>query len=307
MARIELDARFIVGIVEVERSLARDEQERRVIDSPFDAVVENFHRFFPFIELVLEEFLIFFRFDVRFVACPQGLHGIQRPRFRVFFFRCVFDDLAIGILRFFLGREIHGNRVTDIVGILLDQALEGHLVGVVFFTVIAVEVLAQAEDDRRAVFRFLTFFQAVFTIACGFPFISLFFAGLAGDDGDFIGDHEGRIEADAELADEVLVRAVCILGFLQFFQESLGAGLGDGAQVFHQILFVHAQAVIGDSQRVGIGVRRQMDFKGRVPFEKVAVGQRLVMQLVDSIGCVGNQFAQEDFVIRINRMDHQVQ
>ena len=225
----------------------------------------------------------------------------------MFFFRCVFDDLAIGILRFFLGREIHGNRVTDIVGILLDQALEGHLVGVVFFTVIAVEVLAQAEDDCRAVFRFLTFFQAVFTIASGFPLIRLFFTGLAGNDRDFIGDHEGRIETDAELADEVLIRAVCILSFLQFFQEGFRTGLGNRTQVFHQILFVHAQAVIRNRQRMGIGIRRQMDFKGRVAFEEVAVSQRLVMQLVDSIGCIGNQFTKEDFVIRINRMDHQVQ
>ena len=76
MARIELDARFIIGIVEVERSLARDEEQCRVIDGPFDAVVEDFHRFFPFVELMLEEFLIFFRFDIRFIARPQRLHGV---------------------------------------------------------------------------------------------------------------------------------------------------------------------------------------------------------------------------------------
>jgi len=225
----------------------------------------------------------------------------------MFFFRCVFDDLAVGVLRFFLGREVHGDRVADIVGILLDQALEGHFVGIVFFTVVAVEVLAQAEDDRRAVFRFLTFFQAVFAVASRFPFISLFFAGLAGDDRDFIGDHEGRIETDTELTDEILICAVGILGFFQFFQEGLGAGLGDSTEVFHQILFIHAQAVIGDRQRVSIGIRRQMDFKGRIAFEEVAISQGLVMQLVDGIGCIGNQFAKEDFVVRINRMDHQVQ
>ena len=58
---------------------------------------------------------------------------------------------------------------------------------------------------------------------------------------------------------------------------------------------------------MGIGIRCQMDFKGRIAFEEIAIGQGLVMQLVDGIGCIGNQFAQEDFVVRINRMDHQVQ
>jgi hypothetical protein len=40
-------------------------------------------------------------------------------------------------------------------------------------------------------------------LAVAGPAPGLVFAGLAGDDLDLVGDHEGAVEADAELADEV--------------------------------------------------------------------------------------------------------
>ena len=163
------------------------------------------------------------------------------------------------------------------------------------------------EDDRRPVLRFLAFFEGIFAAARRFPLVSLRFAGLAGNDGDRIGDHEGRIEADTELADEVLIRIAAVLGFLQLFEEGLGPGLGDSAEVIHQILFIHAQAVVGNGQRMAVSIGRQVDFKARVPFEEIAVGQGLIMEFIDRIGGVGNQFPQEDFVICINRVDHEVQ
>ena len=79
---------------------------------------------------------------------------------------------------FFLGREVHGDRVADIIGILLDQALEGHLVGVVFFAVITVEVLAQAEDDRRAVFSVSDILPGCIHHRLWIPIYKLFFAAL---------------------------------------------------------------------------------------------------------------------------------
>ena len=65
-------------------------------------------------------------------------------------------------------------------------------------------------------------------LAVAGPAPGLLFAGFAGDDFDAVGDHEGAVEADAELADEVGV----LLGVAgELGEEVLGAGAGDGAEV----------------------------------------------------------------------------
>ena len=307
MAAVQLQARFVIRIIQIKWGAARNEEQCRIFDGPFGFGMEDFHGVFPFVELVFEEILVFFRLDVRFIARPQRLHGIEGPRFDLFFFRCIFDSLAIGIFWFFLGYVIHGNRITDVIGILLHQTGNRHLIGIIFFTLVAVEILAQMEDDGRTVFRFFTFFQAVRTITGRFPFIGLFFTSLAGNDRHRISYHEGRIKADTELADEVFVRRIAVLGFLQFFQKGFRPRFGNGPQILHQVFFIHAQAIIGNSQRVGIGIGCQVDFKSRIPFQDVAVGQRFIMKLIDCIGCVGYEFTQENFMIRIDRMNHQVQ
>src|SRR3546814_12551410 len=57
-------------------------------------------------------------------------------------------------------------------------------------------------------------------------------SGLAARDLDRVGDHEGRIEADAELADEchVLARVAA-----ELFQERSGPRTGDRAEILDQI------------------------------------------------------------------------
>ena len=239
---------------------------------------------------MLEKFTVFFGLNVRFIAGPQGLHGVEGPRFRMFFFRCVFNNLTIGVLRLFLRREVHRNGIADVVGIFLDQAFQEVFVRVVFFRFAAVKFLAQGQDNRRAVLRLFAGFQRILAVACRFPFIGFCFTGLAGDDRHRIGDHEGRIKTDAELADQVFVDAAAFLGFLQLFQKGLRARFGNGAQVLHELVFIHADAVIGNRQGMLVFIRRQMDFKGRIAFEKVVIRQRFVMQLIDRVGCVGNQF-----------------
>src|SRR3546814_14084234 len=65
-------------------------------------------------------------------------------------------------------------------------------------------------------------------------------SGLAARDLDRVGDHEGRIEADAELADErhVLARVAT-----ELFQERPGSRTGDRAEILDQIAAVHADPV----------------------------------------------------------------
>ena len=72
------------------------------------------------------------------------------------------------------------------------------------------------------------------------------------NDGDLVGNDEGRIEADAELADQVRVLGL-VAG--QRREEFPGAGLGDGAEVFDGFIAAQSDAVVGD----GDGARRLVE------------------------------------------------
>ena len=65
---------------------------------------------------------------------------------------------------------------------------------------------------------------------------------------DAIGDHEGRVEADAELADQ----AGAVLGLGQPGEKGFGAGTRDGAEIVDQLLPVHADAVVDHRKRAGL-------------------------------------------------------
>ena len=71
-------------------------------------------------------------------------------------------------------------------------------------------------------------------------------AGAAADHDDALGDHEGRIEADAELADQT----DAVLGLRQTRHERFGAGARDGAEIVDQLLPVHADAAVDHRQRI---------------------------------------------------------
>ena len=71
---------------------------------------------------------------------------------------------------------------------------------------------------------------------------------LAGFQHDLVGNDEGGIEADTELADQLAVPGL-VAG--QCFKELLGAGAGDGADVVAHFIAGHADAVIGQGDGAG--------------------------------------------------------
>ena len=127
--------------------------------------------------------------------------------------------------------------------------------------------------------------------------------GAAAGDDDAIGDHEGRVEADAELADQ----AGAVLGLGQAGQKGFGAGTRDGAEIVDQLLPVHADAAVDHGKRAGLLVGHDADFGRRAVGDQIGRGDRLVAQLVAGIRGVRNQFAQENIGFRIDRVHHQVQ
>ena len=118
------------------------------------------------------------------------------------------------------------------------------------------------------------------------------------------GNHKGRVEAHAKLADDVHVRAL-LLGVLGL--KLLGARVSDGAKVALELLSVHADAVIRN--RDGAGVLIKGDANGQVTLVELdaRILQALKVELVDGIARVGDKLAQEDFLIGIDGVDHEVE
>jgi len=100
--------------------------------------------------------------------------------------------VASSRLAFGLGQH---HRHGDVVGIGLHDPAEPDLVE------IFVLAFGQVQDDARAPAGAFRLGDRERPLAVAFPAPALAVPGLAADDGDPVGDHEGRVEADAELAD----------------------------------------------------------------------------------------------------------
>jgi len=79
--------------------------------------------------------------------------------------------------------------------------------------------------------------------------------------------------------------------------ELFGAAFGDRTQVFYGLLCAHADAVVGDRERLGLGVEGHADFEVRGVFVQSRVVQRLEAQLVTGVGGVGDQLAQKNLFV----------
>ena len=81
---------------------------------------------------------------------------------------------------------------------------------------------------------------------------------------------------------------------------------GDGAEVVDDLLVAHADAVVLDGEGAGGGVRDQRH-RQLVGAQQRRVGDRLEAQLLAGVRGVGDQLPQEDFLVRVQRMDDQSQ
>ena len=67
---------------------------------------------------------------------------------------------------------------------------------------------------------------------------------------DLVGHQEGRVEANAKLANQLVGGLVLHLRLVHLVEELAGARLGDGAQVLHQVVLRHADAGVCDVEHV---------------------------------------------------------
>jgi len=122
---------------------------------------------------------------------------------------------------------------------------------------------------------------------------------------DLPGRHEAGVETDAELADQLDLAA--LLAVLQLPQVIEGARVGDGADVLHQLVAGHAHAVVLDHQTAVLFVDGDGDLQFLVLALKIRHGQELELHLVQGVGGIGDQLAQEYFLVLVQRVDQDVE
>ena len=115
-----------------------------------------------------------------------------------------------------------------------------------------------------------------------------------------VGHHEGGIKAHTELADNVALGVL-----IQLLTELEGTAGGDDAQILLQIGIVHADAVVAEGAGLLIGA----DGDGKIlPLHAhLLIRQGAVAQLVDGVGGVGQDLPQEDLLMGVDGVDHQLQ
>src|SRR3546814_3609041 len=105
-----------------------------------------------------------------------------------------------------------------------------------------------------------------------FPYTTL----VWGEHGDAVGDHEGGVEADAELADQARVG---LLLAAHRFEEPARAGAGDAADVGHHLVARHADAGVADGDRARVLVPADVDAQLGVASQQLGVGDGFEAQL----------------------------
>ncbi len=102
------------------------------------------------------------------------------------------------------------------------------------------------------------------------------------------------------------VSPACAL-LLEPRQHLARAGLGDGAQVLDHLVAAHPDAVVGDRERARRRVRLEPDLEDLAAGLEVGGGERLEAQAVERVRGVGDQLAQEDLLVGVERVDDDVE
>ena len=157
-------------------------------------------------------------------------------------------------------------------GLRLDQRLDGRALG------IDLGIVHQVKNDAGATLRRRPGRKRrhrIFALAVGAPLPGLIAPGAVRQHIHPFGDHEGRIEADAEAADQRVVFSVAVVRG-EAIEERLGARARDGAERFDHFIARHADAIVLDRKRALVGIDGKRDARLRVIAEQAGFGDRLI-------------------------------
>ena len=134
------------------------------------------------------------------------------------------------------------------------------------------------------------------------------FLVAAGHHFDPVGQHERRVEANPELPDQRQVGSSLPRGGAggQLLEEFLRTAVSDGPEVLNQLGLRQPDAVVTDDQHAALWLRLEHDLQ-RVIGPQLGRGELNVSPLVERVGGVGNELAEGDLVVLIQRVRQDVQ
>jgi len=279
LVRVELDLVLLDFEVVVDlREVEYARQVERIVDVQVDREQRLVaHR----VELAVE-LLVLLLGDFGRLARPQRIHVVDD----VVFVRI--HVLAVLPLLDLAEDDRHGQEAA----VFSEQPLNFRVLGVFE------RVFGEVQRDRRAAVVLLVgLFHLEFGRSGAAPAHGPgALLPRTGHDLHLVRDHERRVEAQSEVADDRLV--------LVFGHELLGPREGDLVDVAVHLLGRHAHAAVRHGQRLPLLVRRDANCEV-AQLALCFAHRREGFELLRRIHGVRDQFAQEDFVVRIEEfLDH---
>ena len=223
------------------------------------------------------------------------IQGVDDPRFLHFLGLgfAVLVGLALDFLLHLARAELDrdGQELAVFVEQFADAAFFEELGGIV----------ADVEDDVGAAVALRDFVHRVLGAAVALPddAVGAFFLAGFRDQGHLRGDHEGGVEAQAKMSDDVGGFGFA-LG-LELGDELLGTREGDLVDVLVDLFGVHADAAVADGEGLFLLVDFYLDGEvTQLALELARGGQGL--QLLCGVHGVTDDFAQEDLLVRIEEL-----
>ena len=291
---IQLQTLFVVSRIIIHRRFCRDKQQCVIRRCTLCGGMDNLQRVLPIVELLLIEAVVFFCRDLVFILLPQRHHTVEGLHLKVVLIFVLRTLLRTGLF------DLHADGVADIIGILLHERTNAVCIeelAVLFF----LGVLFDMQNDLGAVVGLFALADGIAVRAVGLPAIRLLCAIRLGFHAHVVADHKRGIETHAELTDDV-----DILVLFVFRLEFQRAALCDDAEVLVKLLLRHADAVIADTQRAAVLIRRKEDLEVVTIESRSAVRQGFIVKLIDRVARVGDQLAQKNLLMGINRVDHEI-
>ena len=291
---------LVVLGVEVVGAVAGHEQQGIVVGGTLGAAHDDPGGVSVITELILVEAVVLLIGHFALLLLPDGDHAVQGLQLGV--------GLPLGLVVLGLGVwfrlltalfALHLDGVAHIVAVLLHDGHNAVFVQEVVI-LLGVSVRLDVQNDLGANGILLGGGHLVAVHTGGLPLPSLVRAVGLGDNGQLIGHHKGRVEAHAELTDDINVLVLVVLLEIQ------RTGVGNGTQILLQLFLGHTNAVILHGQDAVFLIAGDEDAEIALVHAHGGVGQALIIQLINGVRSVGNQLPQEDFLIGIDGVDHHV-
>ena len=275
---VQLYAALHLGVVDVEGRAAGDVEERVRLERALHLDGDRAERRGPVVRDVLVELFVLAVGHLRLRAVPDRLHRVE-------------------------GLVAEADGVRHEVGVALDDVAQDVVARVVAQALLVV-VRVQVQGDGGAARLALAVGDRVRAASLGLPERGARLTRAPREQGDLAGDHERRVEPDAELPDE-LGRRVLALRVFERGEELFGAALGDRADVAHDLVARHADAAVGNGERALFGV--DLDADRQLAAAQLGVGHALEAQFVERVGRVRHELAEEDVLVGVEGVDDEVE